>query len=294
MNRINNSIFKISESRPALSKFFDELGIQIQYEEFKYQLKAYLDCLRDDLTVFFEWPYVDRFYRDSYYTYFSSKHTSYARNCIRLSFFTQPITTEHFRDSALIPELKDSFAGFMTIRPTNPFFIGRSMISPVAMKKNDFLTSLVENSTSINGIKLSIHSFPHSSQDTETISCAETTIWCVMEYFGQKYAGYSPVLPSQIINTLSKISFERMIPSHGLNIQQVSLALKEFGFGTRVYSLDTYDQDLAQYKKILNYYIESGIPVIVALKNDKSGHAIIYTGHKIINPDKITKIQLTH
>lgn len=44
------------------------------------------DKLKEELYVVIETPYVDKFYRDSYYTYFASKHRQYSKDCIRISF----------------------------------------------------------------------------------------------------------------------------------------------------------------------------------------------------------------
>ncbi len=107
----------------------------------------------------------------------------------------------------------------------------------------------------------------------------------MMEYFGSRYAEYRPALPSRIINTLNRVSFERQVPSKGLSIPQISYALREFGFGTRIYSRDQYEEE---FGKLISCYIESGIPVIVAVDNfdkkGKIGHAMIGVGH-----DKITE-----
>ena len=62
-----------------------------------------------------------------------------------------------------------------------------------------------------------------------------------MEYFGEKYSNYKPVLPSIIINQLTSVSYERQIPSNGLNVDKISYALKEFGCGTRIYALDSFN-----------------------------------------------------
>jgi hypothetical protein len=51
-----------------------------------------------------------------------------------------------------------------------------------------------------------------------------------MEYFGHKYVDYVPVLPSDIITALSNPAFERVVPSRGLSVSQISFALKQFGF----------------------------------------------------------------
>ena len=149
---------------------------------------------------------------------------------------------------------------------------------------NHFLCSTAKFQTSANSLKFDIEGFPHSSQDTETISCAETTIWSIMEYFSARYPEYKPVLPSQIIKTLHQLSIERQIPSRGLNIQQISFALKEFGFGTRIYSREDYGND---FEKLISSYIESGIPLIVAIDNRHNGgnigHALLCIGHEKVS-----------
>ncbi|MBA4391149.1 MAG: hypothetical protein C0399_09440 [Syntrophus sp. (in: bacteria)] len=241
----------------------------------------YLKHLRDDLAVLIEYPYVDNVFRDSYYFYFSSKHRTYERNCIRLSFFDGLMNLDSFRDGKLSETIKDKFLGICVIRPTYPQFFGKTMLSPKALKNQSFVSCLGRKTFSVNGFKLPVFSFPHSSQDGEYITCAETSVWSVMEYFGNKYAEYNPVLPSQIVATLSGPASERMVPSRGLTINQISFTFKDFGFGARVYAKEAYKNNEDDFKRILSFYIESGIPVIVGLQNEHIGHAVVLIGHEI-------------
>ena len=241
----------------------------------------YFQHLRDDLIVLIEYPYVDSVFRDSYYFYFSSKHRVYDRNGIRLSFFEGLMNLDSFRDEKLSETIKDKFLGICVIRPTYPQLFGRTMLSPKALKNQSFVSCLGRKTFSVNGAKLPVFSFPHSSQDSEYITCAETSVWSVMEYFGNKYAEYNPVLPSQIVATLSGPASERMVPSRGLTINQISFTLKYFGFGSRVYAREAYKNNEDDFKRILSVYIESGIPVIVGLQNENAGHAVVFIGHEI-------------
>ena len=106
------------------------------------------------------------------------------------------------------------------------------------------------------GLKVCAQAFPFSSQDTETISCAETMIWALMEYYGNKYAEYSPVLPSQILNILKQNIVERQLPSSGLSVDSMSYLLKECGFGPKLYSRKEFASD---FNMLLSCYVESGI-----------------------------------
>jgi hypothetical protein len=255
----------------------------------KFQ-NEHLRNLHDDLWVLIEYPYIDKVYRDSFYNYFSSKLGKYERDSIRLSFFSKKIEYNFFRNEENSSYIQENYLGFIVIRPTLPSIIGRSILSPRAFKNHNFYTCCVKVPVTVNAVKLYIEGFPHSSQDTETITCAETTIWSIMEYFGNRYSDYQPVLPSKITKTLNEFSFERQIPSKGLNIQQISFALKEFGFGTRIYSRDEY---VDEFEVLLSTYIESGIPIVIALQNVKTriGHALLSIGHSLISDALIDNLQ---
>jgi hypothetical protein len=260
-------------------------------ELFNYPIKQHFDNLRDDCYLLAETHYVDKVFRDSYYHYYSSKHAGYRRDCIRISIFQGEINESDFRSKSTKEKLQDQYRGFIILRPTEPYLIGRSIISPKALKQDKFIICSTKSESTCNGVKLKLEGFPHSSQDTETISCAETTLWSIMEYFGSKYSDYRPALPSKIISTLDRVSYERQIPSKGLNVSQISYALKEFGFGTKIYSREQYGND---FESILSCYVESGIPVITAVDNFRQkgqiGHAIICIGHELVEPDHIDKI----
>jgi hypothetical protein len=285
---LRKDIVGLLESDFSLAKHIAE----INYDDL---LCKHFDQLIDSIYIFIEIPYIDKVYRDSYYNYFSTKLSRYERDCLRLSFFDKEIKNEDFQNESKIEELQKSYLGFMILRPTDPQILGRSVITPRALKSNEFLCVKAEVGATVNSIKFKISGFPYSSQDTETISCAETTIWAIMEYFGNKYPEYKPVLPSQIINVLKQVSTERQIPSTGLNIQQIAFALKEFGFGTKIYSKTEFGENT--FKRLFSTYIESGIPIIVSVENRPTGnigHAIISIGHEKITDTHIDSLSTTN
>jgi hypothetical protein len=266
-----------------------ELLQELLVEEFSYpqligkglssDVKYHFDNLLDSLYVFAESNYIDRVYRDSYYHYYSSKKNSYNRFCIRLSLFDGFISVNDFSDN--IAELKKKYRGFIILRPTEPSIIGRSVISPKCLKDRNFISCFTAFNSTINGVKFTVEGFPHSSQDAETISCAETTLWAIMEYFGHRNAEYSPILPSKIIASLHTTTFERQLPTEGLDVNRMSLVLREAGFGSKIYSRENYKRDFYQ---LISTYISSGIPVLCAIDNHRTegtiGHAILCIGHR--------------
>jgi hypothetical protein len=288
---ISTYICQLKDLGDVIQKLFvDEFYISDSNSKILYQrvLLPFLNPIHDHTWYVIESPYVDKVYRDSYYHYFSSKAKTYAKDCIKISLFEQEVTAESFRRRDKIDLLQDIFWGFVILRPTEPKIIGRSVISPKALKNNDFSICYTTLPTTVNAIKLNANGFPHSSQDMETISCAETTLWSIMEYFGNKYSDYKPTLPFKITETLINVSAERLIPSKGLNIPQMGYALKQFGFGTRVYSKARFGDD---FEGLLSCYVESGIPLIIAMENTASGgsigHALLCIGHENITEKSI-------
>lgn len=258
-------------------------------------LKEYIDRLRDDISFIIEHPYVDRVYRDSYYSYYSTKMTLYPRDCIRLSIFENVLDPDLFRDQLDREILQKKYLGFIILRPTIPAVVGRNVISPLALKGHTFLCISSSFPVTAASVKLMADGFPHSSQDGETISCAETSIWSIMEYFSSKYFEYKPALPSMIIETLRERFTQRQLPSGGLNIYDMAFTLKKFGFGNKIYAKDQFGPVV--FKRLLSCYLESGIPILAALDNrgvgGNIGHAVLIVGRSFVTDDQIDKLKVT-
>ena len=101
-------------------------------------LIRHFNQLKDSCFIMSETNYVDKVYRDSYYSYYSTKLTNYKRNCIRLSIFDREIKADEFRNLAMIEDIQNHYLGFIILRPIEPYIIGRSIISPRALEENNF------------------------------------------------------------------------------------------------------------------------------------------------------------
>lgn len=241
------------------------------------KLQALLEVIKDDLIVFIEYPYVDRLYRDSYYNFYSSAHLNYKRDCMRVSLF------ENHNDidfTAVTEQWQEAFLGFFIIRPIENKLLGRSFFSPLALKTQNFLCCLSRETINIRGIEFSTHGFSHSTQDAKMASCAETSVWSLVDYFSKKYHNYPPVTPGQIHSILEKTFYQRFLPSNGLTAIQISSTLQQLGFSPRIYSIISERKNEEQIYTIISDYIESGIPVIIAIKGSFGGHAMLLIGHE--------------
>jgi hypothetical protein len=273
-----------------IPEFVEEI-FNIDRERVEEQLNPILNTLLDNIVCFIEYPYVDKFYRDSYYSFFSRKHNPYNRNSIRISFFNDELDTENYFNLDN-KEIEKFFWGFISLRPTTYRIIGHSFINPKALKSNKFVCCLVKKAVLINGKKLIIDGFPFISQDNESITCSEATIINLFDYFGNKYSEYSTILPSQVAKILSRQSYQRQLPAHGLPTENISYVLKKLGFGTVVYSSDNDAKKKSsdiytsnEFKELLFMYIESGIPIIATLSTQQSHHAVLVIGREDIQEE---------
>jgi hypothetical protein len=256
------------------------------------QLTPYLSAMKSNLYAVIEAPYVDRMYRDAFYHYYSSKLGAYLRDSCRISFFSKVVEYDDFRDFDDVHDnkLAGCYLGYMVLRPTPHKIIGRTVLSPGAFLNTQFSCCQAKFTATVNGVKFKVVGYPIASQDGQTITCSETTIWSLMEYFGNKFPDYKPVLPSAIHAVLNKIVMKRLIPSDGLSGPQMSYAIRELGFGCMMYSKQKY-KDHNQFNALISIYIQSGIPV-VGIMQDASGsigHSVSIIGHETDDLNKISK-----
>lgn len=250
------------------------------------RLKDFLLTLRDDLLVSAETDYVDAMYRDEYYHFYATKLHPYSRNCIKLSFFN-PGNLEAGRpvDYSKADAIIKDYLGFLVLRPLSAI-IGRNVVAPEAKKSklNDIEICRSHIQTTALGLKVKVDGFPHASQDGEMMACAETTLWSISEYYGNKYPGYKPILPSEILEAMRPTSHQRQLPSRGLTFDQISYGFNTFGFCPKIYQLCMLEAKTKKtvmnkdMKEVFTCYIESGFPLAICLQSETIGHAVVCVG----------------
>lgn len=295
------------------SILYDKKSQKIGEPDTISKFNQFFNGLVPDLIVCIENHYVDKVFRDSYYTYYASKASVFPRDCVKLSLFLDldhEIKEGSEVDFGWQDVLKKKYSGFVVLRPTPPNIVGRSAISKdIVIRKDsntvlDFVSCNTIIGSSLCGFKQKVVTFPYSSQDGETMTCAETSIWALMEYFGNKYPDYTPILPSDILEMMEQYSNERQLPSCGLSPANMSFILKQCGFGSKVY----HGRFFEDFHNILGCYIESGIPVMIALSNadvplspnplvfnprkpkDTANHAVLCIGREKLNDEKIDEV----
>ncbi|MCH5233893.1 MAG: hypothetical protein J1E16_01250 [Muribaculaceae bacterium] len=260
----------------------------------KSSILKYLDNYRPDLIVVVEDKYIDKVYRNSFSHFYSTKLFVYPEYCVRLSFLDPAFPLNKFGED-LSQDLESLYLGFMILRPIYPGCVGRTCIKPNAKINGDNLKIFgTQIRSSVLGYKAFSNGFPHSSQDDQYSTCAETSVWALMEYYGNKYPEYSPILPSDIHKLLHSLSRGKHVPSTGLLFDEIIYLIQNCGLECETYfkpkstNINFTEKD---FYRIFSCYIESGIPIIVKVSGDNGlGHAIVCIGKENWQRSEINNI----
>lgn len=268
------------------------------------ELEKLLRNLPRPFTIIQETHHIDRSFRDTYYTYFSNQHFDVKRYSRRLSFIKGIITEKEFflADSEVQEVISRNFMGACVINPLSAGVIGRTLINPqflLSKYNRPAYVRLSKFKLHIYGKKFFVKAFPYRMQDEETMRCAEVTLLNLLEYYSNSYNDYRNVVPSEILDAEQKHSHERVLPSRGISYPVLTKVLSEFGFSPRLYNLSSIEKySLSQMtqeddlKRLLHYYIESGIPValnLLPVGNNGAGHSIVCIGHGKASEELIRK-----
>lgn len=277
----------------------DKEAKEILDEKLINKIKGIIVNMPFPLTIIYEPYYVDQLYRDEYYTFYSKKHFGLSRNTKRLVLFSGKYTNEDFivNDEEKHRKIEQNLIGTIVIKPTKT--IGRVLINPFRLIIPNCYVRTTSFEISVLGNTYFLEAFPLSGQDSEVMTCAEVNIWQIMEYFGCRYRNYKTLLPSEMLELLLNASNSRELPSDGLTVEQESHIFKNNGLSPIIYYkraqndngefFETYEQYPSEptFEEILHFYVESGIPLLLNLKEKNNiygeNHCITCIGHSIKN-----------
>lgn len=257
------------------------------YEELKFGIQRYAERFRFDMipmyfgdkckSVLIEKQYNDKDYRDSYYNFFSKKFTRYPKNCMRLHFFSEKFASDRdLWNLETIEKEKKMYLGNIIFRPLSPGCIGRTTINASRTIVPSFLACQAKYEINILGSRLIVEAFPFTSQDTDVSQCVLAALWMTLRYYSQKYPNYKEIYPHEISQLSKDFSWGRTTPTHkGLTIHQLTEDLAYYGFSPVLYLKNSYPLNEGLFYRVLYYYVESGIPLIIGLPR----HAVATFGH---------------
>lgn len=231
-------------------------------------------------TIIIEKEYVCYDYMDSYVRYYCYAHRDYPKRCRRVHFFGSKVEEQDLL--GLSKEQRDSYLGFVVVRPTEAFKIGRTAVAPLLRGSDQYFILLeCEYPVNLAGNDLKACGAIFMQQDTQVAACASASVWMTACSLSQRFElpRYTTTQITEMA-TRSDVSLGRAVPSPGLTIAQMLEALRSMGHEPIVYG----PQGTEELKATIYKYVEGQIPVILGLAypgmdGKLSGHSLVVIGH---------------
>lgn len=246
-------------------------------------------------SVLVEYPYVDKDYRSTYYNFYAKKSLRYSAFCARLHFFREDVavTSQPKIETKSGNNLESAYLGFMVIRPTHLYTIGRTVLSPHALL--DFRGHVIKGSHSVHifGQRLVVEGFPFMKQHSDIAVCAHVACWSILRHFSERFSRYGELLTYDITRLGSPNSPGGHVPSRGLTVAHAATILAQAGAYPDVHTLEAYKKtDPEMFYRVLYSYVESGLPLFAGMNTRK--HAITVLGHGPIPVNVIPKAGISY
>lgn len=229
-------------------------------------------------TVIVENEYFDREFSSCYGRFYYHLFQNISKKCKRLHFFAEPVHQSDLLDL----EGKDSYLGFVVLRPISATPIGRTVLTPqVKPKDEEFILTQTMYGVNLSGSRLFAKGMPFIQQDGRVAACASAALWMATDYLSAKYkiVGKSSIEITELA-TGYDFSKSRSTPGRGLTIPQMLTALNGMG-----YSPQLYDHPWTKEAKQTIYRcVESRIPALLALSFKEGHHSIVTIGHTFHSP----------
>ena len=206
-----------------------------------------------------EFPYYEPDFLSTYYIFYVKKLKSFPKECFRLLFFSDNNCS--------------NLLGYISLRPTyEGTHLGRTYLEPKDLVSKSGYLILANSKVHFMGGETIIKVFPHMKQEGDVAVCAHVSLWSIVRSFTNRFHSYPEIRLGQIVELVQPKS-ERLIPSKGLSLSQISDVLLRLNFSPLIVS-GSRNHDCSD--EILTY-IESGIPVIGVSSN--ACHAVAIIGH---------------
>lgn len=230
--------------------------------------------------------YIDRDYSADYRRFYAQTFRTYDRHCERVHFFQEDVgnilalPSWSERVAALQRTSKRSYLGFCVVRPLPSAPIGRTALlqaGPTGASLESIVTCRADVRANLLGAELDVSSASFMQQDSRVGACAQVAIWIGARHMHQRHK-YNWLSVADITRmaapttayqaTSLPAGSEFLTPDHMIH------AIHEMGF--QPLYIDGAGKDIAA--DILPY-VESGLPVILGLRVDRSlGHAVTVVG----------------
>lgn len=302
----------VSYSIEKLKRLFEEYSNKassdvIENKKHTHYFKEYFAGVNDTgaQTIIIEENYIDHDYLEDYTGYYVRCFNDYKKKCTRLHFFSNEFDKEHFnsilageKDEPEIKSLKESYIGFIVVKPLPKTIIGRTCLKTysTAHRGNNRRSFQAVRNYKVNlfGISLNIDSIAFQEQDTVAAACASSALWSLFNKTGMLFQHSIPS-PIEITKaaTSNFPSDNRILPGSGLTLEMAAQAVRYVGLEPHCIKINN---NINLLKANIHAYLKAKIPIYFHfvhydLKNKcfaKDGHAVTITGYNL--PDNSNNI----
>ena len=263
-------------------------------------------------SVAIEHHYIDRDYMEDHGLFYSKSLRSYDNFCQRAHFFSLPASEVKGKVTELVRKGRtgnradflaecESFSrkyylGFSVIKPLPGCPVGRTVLKTLGQhaaegKLRRFSCTKLYKAH-FAGIPLTVRGLAFQQQDAGVSACATTALWCAL----QKTRDLEDIgnsTPARITTLAGQfdLPFGRPIPSEGLSIGQMCVAVQALGVSPNLYRA----VDFLTGRDLVFSSAKSGIASVLIVRGAKEEdcyHAITVVGLKL-SPSQVPE-QMAH
>jgi len=223
---------------------------------------------------------------EEHQAFYSRQHRSVSRSCVRLHAFALPlpapdVSSEERRvlEFLDVAARQQGYLGFVTIRPLSHAPVGATILKAPTGRRAKAKDSFPVH---IAGIEFEVSGTPFLQQDNAVGACAQASIWMALRTLRRRQ-GNAAFSPAELTVAATRyLASDRTFPGRqGLTIHQMLEAIRFAGhdpLNLMMSRSPTGDADPTEVLGMAGPYIESGLPVIVALDAPGGGHAVVAVG----------------
>ncbi|MCC7492455.1 MAG: hypothetical protein IT204_08925 [Fimbriimonadaceae bacterium] len=249
-------------------------------------LAAYLEAL-GATSIVAESHYIDRHYLEEFSRFYSRRLLAPPNYCRRLHFFDLDLAKDglrHWIDRAsaegvapVEADLSRHYLGYLVVRPLPDVPVGRTVVRP-PRDAGLCCAAVARQTVHLLGLRLVLDALPFQQQDQAVAACATTAVWTALQRQA-RYEGQRPPTPTAVTEAGVRYfqPHGRAYPAQGLTIEQICDAFRAHDFPPEVIAMQNSP---GEFWLVVNIYLGSGIPVVLAADTAEGHHAVVVSGYR--------------
>jgi hypothetical protein len=250
--------------------------------------KRYLERLQAK-TVIIENNYIDKDYLEDFSAYYVRCFQGYVQTCRRLHFFSESFEESDFQllllgsDDQEIQKIKESYLGFMVVKPLPQTRIGRTCLKRSDLDGDRKHFPVTRNYTAnLFGISLTVESLAFQEQDKVVSACATSALWSAFHWTGHLYQHH---IPSPVLITKSagqRLEMDtRPFPNRGLTGSQMCQAIRDVGLDPILLNYSPQSDEYL-FRITLYAYLKGGMPIILGVNLEEIQQDVDQKSFKVV------------